>query len=254
MPRLARKYLNSNFFHIMVQGINKEYIFNSDEQKNKYKKIISEEYKNYDNNDLNILSYSLMSNHTHFLMFCKDFDNISKFMHQINTKYSKYYNKTNERVGYVFRDRFKVQQIMNADQLYNCLRYIHNNPIKANLCNSMQDYAYSSYNEFLGKREIINNKSIELLFGCTENFQVTFNMIHKNFNDENFIDVESMTLPEFLNNFLIENSISFSELCNDTSLLSNFIKQAKKETHVSLRKISELLGMHESKIRYYNKK
>ena len=28
MPRVARKYYNTSFFHVMVQGIRKEYIFN----------------------------------------------------------------------------------------------------------------------------------------------------------------------------------------------------------------------------------
>ena len=46
MPRLARKYLESSFIHIIVQGINKEYIFQKNSFKDAYlnilKKIISE--------------------------------------------------------------------------------------------------------------------------------------------------------------------------------------------------------------------
>ncbi len=36
MPRIARKYLDSGFFHIMVQGIEKKEIFYKDEYKEKY--------------------------------------------------------------------------------------------------------------------------------------------------------------------------------------------------------------------------
>ena len=40
MPRIARKKSKSNFHHIMVQGINKEYIFNLEFYIKKYKEII----------------------------------------------------------------------------------------------------------------------------------------------------------------------------------------------------------------------
>ena len=90
-----------------------------------------------------------MSNHTHFLFFCENFSNLSDFMHKINSSYSSYYNKSQSRVGYVFRDRFNVQPIIDIDHLYNCIRYIHNNPVKAGICSSMGDYPFSSYNEFM---------------------------------------------------------------------------------------------------------
>ena len=40
MPRIARKDSKSSFYHVMVQGINKEYIFDTDFNINKYKEFI----------------------------------------------------------------------------------------------------------------------------------------------------------------------------------------------------------------------
>ena len=37
MPRLARMYIESQYLHIIVQGINKEYIFKGIEAKERYK-------------------------------------------------------------------------------------------------------------------------------------------------------------------------------------------------------------------------
>ena len=43
----------------------------------------------------------------------------------------------------------------------------------------MEEYEYSSYNEFIsGKHQIINNKSIEILFGKTDDFKEKFEFIH----------------------------------------------------------------------------
>ena len=41
MARGPRKHINMSFYHIMVQGINKEYIFNKDEDKRQYLKFIN---------------------------------------------------------------------------------------------------------------------------------------------------------------------------------------------------------------------
>ena len=41
MSRTPKKYINTPFFHIMVQGINKERIFESDKMKEAYKSLLS---------------------------------------------------------------------------------------------------------------------------------------------------------------------------------------------------------------------
>lgn len=103
MPRIARKNSISQFYHVIVQGINKEYIFKNSQYINKYKEII---VKKLEKSDITILSYCIMNNHAHFLIYSEKIENLSKFMQKINTSYSKFYNKENNRVGYVFRDRY----------------------------------------------------------------------------------------------------------------------------------------------------
>ena len=48
MPRIPRNHMTVSFFHIMTQGINKEYIFETNEEKTKYLKLINSEEKNLD--------------------------------------------------------------------------------------------------------------------------------------------------------------------------------------------------------------
>lgn len=256
MPRKSRKNHNSSFFHIMVQGINREHIFYHEENKEKYRNIITKSLSEMNKTKLNILSYCIMSNHTHFLFFVDNIELLSKFMHQINTKYGSYYNKQNNRVGFVFRDRFKVQEIMNMHQLYNCLRYIHNNPVKAKYCENMGDYKYSSYNEFNNKRIIINDIGIQQLFGTTENFNEIFDLIHQTYNDNEdsiFLEDKSLEITKFTEIFCRENHVGFSDIKNRPALLESYIKQAKQQTNISLDKLSNLLSISKYKVRYYYK-
>ena len=47
MPRLARNLLGNIFIHNMVQGINKEYIFEEDFQKQKYLQLMKKYSEKY---------------------------------------------------------------------------------------------------------------------------------------------------------------------------------------------------------------
>ena len=40
MSRIPRKYLETSFFHVMLQGINKEYIFKNERYINMYLKLV----------------------------------------------------------------------------------------------------------------------------------------------------------------------------------------------------------------------
>ena len=168
MPRLAREYLESCFYHIITQGINREYIFEGEYAKELYKSLIK---KNIEGTDIQILAYCIMDNHAHILIHVKKTEEMTKLMRKTNTSYGMLYNRMKKRVGYVFRDRYYTQVIKNERQLLNCLVYIHNNPIKANIVNKIGSYKYSSYSEYIGKKDLITNEGIKLIFGGSKNYK-----------------------------------------------------------------------------------
>ena len=88
----------------MVQGINKEYIFKTNEEKNKYLELLKKYYLEF---EIDIIAYCIMDNHAHMLLYSEKIQNISNFMRQINSIYAMHYNKKKDRVGYVYRNRFE---------------------------------------------------------------------------------------------------------------------------------------------------
>lgn len=145
MPRISRQNLTSKYFHVMVQGINKEKIFIRNDYKERYLRIL---FDYIEDSSVKITAYCVMDNHVHILIFTEDVHNMSKLMAMVNTKYAKYYNSIMNRCGYVYRDRFKSEMIMDRRHLQNCIKYIHNNPVKAGICNSAIEYKYSSYRRY----------------------------------------------------------------------------------------------------------
>lgn len=234
----------------MVQGINKEFIFDDKECVQEYKKIIIEKLKD---SNINILAYCIMNNHAHFLIYSPQIEYIVKFMQKINTTYSRFYNKKFNRVGYVYRDRYKSQTIVDRKHLINCLIYIHNNPLKAGIVSRVQDYKYSSYLEFLNGGTIINDKSIKILFGDIPNFRNVFNAIHKNQIEDTFMDVKDTDITQIINKFEEKHNISVDAFKHDKKIMKDFIDIARNETNITLVSLANILGVSKSTVSYYSR-
>lgn len=210
MPRFPRKHIKTSFFHVITQGINKSYIFDKSEDIKYYIKLI---YKLSKEHEIEIIAYCIMNNHAHMLIKTKKSDELSKYMQRLNCTYARYYNKKYDRVGYVFRDRYKSEGIYDEQHLYNCIKYIYDNPIKAGICSKAKDYPYSNYK--------IITKEIK------ENYT---------FMD---IDNDSKICKELIQNFLNENDMDINDLKKNKRKLKELIVILKMEYNISLRKISE---------------
>lgn len=70
-------------------------------------------------------------------------------------------NKMNGEEGKIWQKGFYDECILDALTLIKKLEYIHNNPMKAGLVNSPEEYPYSSYNHYL-KTDYPDNHIIEI--------------------------------------------------------------------------------------------
>ena len=247
---MQEKIHGSSFYHVMVQGINKEYIFKNDKYIREYKKLMKEKLHK---SNVTILAYCIMNNHAHFLIYTEKSEYLGKYMQRLNTTYSNYYNRMEKRVGYVFRDRYMTQDILSKKQLYNCIVYIHNNPVRAKMVDIPCKYNYSSYNEFLDNKEIINEKSLELIFGTTLNLKNMFYQIHKDNKEKNFLDVKEKEVEAIIKEYEKNYGIEIKEIRRDKTILKSFIKKAREETNVTLIELAEILNISKSSVANYNK-
>lgn len=249
MPRRARKEINSKFLHIMIQGINREYIFNNEKDIERYLKITKEKLKNI---DLDIISYCIMNNHAHFLVFAKDINQISVLMKKINTSYAIYYNNIYNRCGYVFRDRFKSEEILSRKHLINCIHYIHNNPVKAEICKKQEDYKYSSYREFKNKSYLINKNKVLKILG---DYDIDIkSILIEDYTNYNFIDDVDVNNKNKLKDDVLEEFLKKKNICNMNELRYNdtFLKEIaiimNKQYHFTQKEIAESIGVNRLKI------
>lgn len=254
MPRKARNNQSSGYYHVMSQGINRECIFRNKLYIEKYRNLMLE--KSQDLN-INILSYCIMNNHVHILINTSQIDCLSKYMQKLNTTYSNFYNKINKRVGYVFRDRFLSQEILSERQLFYCIRYIHYNPVKAGIVKSVSDYKYSSYNEFIGERYIVNDNCIKILFNDITDYQRVFRELHskdREICDNDFVDIKDKEIKEYIEYVENKYKLQAKQIRTNKRLLENVIKTARRITSVSIRDLADILEISKSTVSIYEKK
>lgn len=128
------------YYHVIARGNNREYIFKKDIDKGYFLKLLNESRQTM---RFKLIGYVLMDNHYHLLIQTADIK-LQKIMHQVNNKYSKYFNTMYERCGHVFQGRYKSSLILNEQYLIKVLAYIHQNPVKAGMIKSVEDYKWSS--------------------------------------------------------------------------------------------------------------
>ena len=248
MPRIARKDLGTNMFHVIVQGIAKEYIFEKEEYIIQYLYLIK---KYCQEHDIRIIAYCIMNNHAHFMFYAEKIIEMSKAMQRTNVVYSKYYNKKKQRVGYVFRNRYVSEPIIKEEQLLNCIVYIHKNPLKAKIVKSEKEYMYSSYNEYVEKYGIINEETIKFIFGSSKDYKEQFKYIHENSNEE-FKDIYNDLIEKtekICINYLLTKNITVEKIVEDEKELRKFLIEMKEKNNISNRKLAGFLGINREKIR-----
>lgn len=247
MPRKARNPKLLTAYHIMVQGLNKEKIFDNDKDKMKYLYILKEKLDEY---KVKLISYCIMNNHAHLLIYNEDFYGISKLMHKVNAIFSMYYNLKNNRIGFVFRDRFLSQEIYSYDQLIVCIQYIHNNPVKAKIVKTPDKYAFSSYIDLkYEKSKFIDIDLIRFLFD-----KKCFVDIWKFNNCNDFKLVEPNIYDRELFYSEIVNKINPKRVMDDDATIKRFLICCKEKYFVPNNEIAEALNVNKSTITRWIKK
>ncbi len=116
---------------------------------------------------LELLSYCLMPNHFHLLVYQEKQGTMPQLMRGLMTSYSRYFNKKYQLSGSLFESRYKASMITNEAYLQHISRYIHLNP------RQWRDYPYSSLPYYQGKQtaEWVQPERILRLFDSIAEYQ-----------------------------------------------------------------------------------
>ena len=147
MPRSPRKESEGNMYHVMLQGINRQNIFEEADDYGKMLRLLTD-YQPVCGYSL--FAYCLMPNHMHLLLR-PDGEPLEKIFRRLGASYVYWFNGKYDRSGPLFQGRYMSEPVLNEDHFLTVIRFIHMNPVKAGFCAWPDEYAYSSYpNYFAG--------------------------------------------------------------------------------------------------------
>ncbi len=150
MPRKAREKSSTGIYHVILRGINRQRIFEDDED---YEKLL-ETLKDYkEKSGYEIYAYCFMSNHVHILLK-EGQEELGTIFRRIGATYVYWYNWKYNRRGHLFQGRYKSETVETDRYFLTVLRYIHQNPLKAGMVKKILEYPWSSYREYIENPKI----------------------------------------------------------------------------------------------------
>ena len=244
MPRTARVKSKTGIYHVLLRGINRQIIFEDEEDSVKFLQTLSE-YK--EKSGYELYAYCLMGNHVHIL-FKEGKEDLSTVMRRIGASYVYWYNWKYERIGHLFQDRYKSEAVEDDKYLLSVLRYIHQNPLKAGLVKDIKEYRWSSYNEYMNKEKIIDiNFILDLFDKDRQKAMALFHEFHKKEDNIQYLDInESRRINDSEAKEIIKEICDIAH-CTDIQRFhqderDKYLRKIK-EKGLSTRQIARLTGI-----------
>lgn len=181
MPRVRREKCPNSIYHVIVRGNNREDIFKDYADRIAYLKRLKRYKEKF---KVEIYAYCMMTNHVHLLVHDKGED-ISKFMQGLSLSYAIHFNKKYDRCGHVFQGRFTSVMVRSDEYFIHVSKYIHLNPVKANIVEEAIQYNWSSFKAYMEQRdaeEIVSTERILKYFSdeYSEAKRLYLTYIHNN--------------------------------------------------------------------------
>ena len=222
----------------MLRGINRQRIFEDDEDRNCFIETL-QRYK--EKSGYTIYAYCLMDNHIHLLMKEGE-EPLGMAFKRIAGSYVYWYNWKYGRSGHLFQDRFKSEPVEDDGYFLTALRYIHQNPVKAGICQKVDQYEYSSFKEYITKPICVDTSFALSLLPKEE-----FLKFHSEENDDTCLELEvSLRLTDSEAKGIIANltnCFNFAEFQVLDKGARNLYIQQLYSLGLSIRQITRLTGI-----------
>lgn len=248
MPRTARKKSKSGIYHIIMRGINRQTIFEDEEDCAQFLEAL-QRYE--EKSDYQVYAYCLMGNHVHLLLKI-GIEPLEQVMRRLCGSYVYWYNNKYQRVGNLFQDRFKSEPVEDDQYFQIVQRYIHQNPVKAGLIKRVEEYKWSSFYEYINQANLVNvNFLLEMMSDDKEKATQKFIEYTNAMSEYQCLDIDDpadrrirdeearVIIKKVCN---LKNAIDLQQL--DCKTRNMYLRMLKQKYNLSIRQIERLTGIN----------
>jgi len=166
MPRKPRLHVPEGIYHATLRGNNRAPLFFDPGDRYKLEALLSDGLQRY---GCRVHAYCWMTNHVHLAVQIK-YKPLGNLIQWVGSSFAKAFNRRYGRSGHVFERRHRAILINSDEQLLALVRYIHRNPVVANMVAEPDDYQWSSHGAYLGRAAVpwLTTEFVLKLFGESE--------------------------------------------------------------------------------------
>ncbi len=244
VPRVARIKSKSGIYHIIMRGINRQILFEENEDCTKFIQTLQKyreicKYRLY--------AYCLMGNHLHLLLM-EGTEPLENVMRRICSSYVLWYNKKYDRVGYLFQDRFKSEPVEDDGYFLTVLRYIFQNPVKAGIVTKIEDYTWTNYIDYIEGNKRDTDFALDIFDINRERAVRSFIEYMNEANDDKCLDMpEKRQLTDEVARKIIKDHCHIDHAFDlqkfDVNKRNQYLKELREGFDLSIRQIERLTGI-----------
>ena len=140
MARIARIVVPHQPHHVTQRGNRRQAVFFYEADYRMYLKYLSEAIQK---TAAEIWAYCLMPNHVHLVIVPASEDGLRGTFSDAHRRYTRYINFREGWRGHLWQERFH-SFVMDEDYLMAAVRYVELNPVRAGLCQTPEEWCWSS--------------------------------------------------------------------------------------------------------------
>ncbi len=156
MPRRKLVFVPGHYYHIFNRGALKSRLFHDRAEYKLFVDLLKHYCMVF---DIKLVALCLMPNHFHIVIQIGSCADVAEFMRRLSSTFSKKVNLAYRRSGTLVQGRYRAKHIHDIRYLRQVCRYVHVNPVKAGLVSRPEDWEFSDYLEWVGKRNTLHERN-----------------------------------------------------------------------------------------------
>ncbi len=142
MPRPRRGFIPDLSVHVIQRGHNRTSVFRDDADYLRFLAILRDVAPE---RGIRVHGYVLMTTHIHLIVTPNHKKALPETMRSLGSRYVPYYNRKYDCIGTLWTGRYRALLIEDEQYWWTCLRYIEQNPVRADMVRTPDCYRWSSY-------------------------------------------------------------------------------------------------------------
>ena len=143
MPRRRRNAMGGYVYHVLNRSVRRATLFRTEYDYQAFLQVMEEARQAV---PIRLLSYCLMPNHWHLVLWPREDDELSRYMQWLTLTHTKRWHKFHATTGTgpIYQGRFKSFPVEQDEHFYTVCRYAERNPLRAGLVEQAEHWKWSS--------------------------------------------------------------------------------------------------------------